>query len=188
VQLALGKRIMPIRFNGLLRENGIDPKDVHLVRHKDKRSSPGRSPYELWRDDPDAFYDYQSRQRITKRKMFTAPFWDVFVVDAFVDTLFIGLYAASYRGLLDQDRPNPNIIGTIDKAGSCDIYDLELDSRLRDLIGYIVIDWGSGKQLKPTLEKLLLLWMLKQGNIVNPLRDWQKILANRPIWGRKSSW
>ena len=59
---------MSVSFNGILKENGLDPKDVRLVRHKDKRSSPGRSPYELWRDDIEAFHDYQSTQDIKNRK------------------------------------------------------------------------------------------------------------------------
>jgi hypothetical protein len=137
---------MSIQLNGILRENGLDPKDVRLVRHKDQRSSPGRSPYELWRDDPEGFHDYQSSQRISNRKKFSAPFWAVFVADAFDDTVFVGLFAASYRGLLEQDRPKPHVIGEIDAAGSCDIYDLELDSRLKQLIGRLVIDWGAGER------------------------------------------
>ena len=137
---------MSIRLNGILRENGLDPKDVRLVRHKDQRSSPGRSPYELWRNDPEAFHNYQSSQRISNRKKFSAPFWAVFVADAFDDTLFVGLFAASYRGLLEEDRPKPHVIGEIDAAGSCDIYDLELDSRLKELIGRLVIDWGPGER------------------------------------------
>lgn len=137
---------MSIQLNGILRENGLDPKDVRLVRHKDQRSSPGRSPYELWRDDPKGFHAYQSSQRISNRKKFSAPFWAVFVVDAFDDTVFVGLFAASYRGLLEEDRPKPHVIGEIDTAGSCDIYDLELDSRLKQLIGRLVINWGPGER------------------------------------------
>lgn len=137
---------MTIRFNGILKDHGLEPKDVRLVRHKDQRSSPGRSPYELWRDEPDAFNDYQSSQRISNRKKFSAPYWAVFVADAFNDTMFVGLFAASYRGLLEQDRPKPHVVGEIDLAGSCDIYNLEPDDRLRDLIGRLIIDWGPGER------------------------------------------
>ncbi len=137
---------MSINFNGILKEHGLEPKDVRLVRHKDQRSSPGRSPYELWRDEPDAFHDYQSSQRISNRKKFSAPYWAVFVADAFNDTMFVGLFAASYRGLLEQDRPKPHVVGEFDLAGSCDIYNLVLDDRLRDLIGRLIIDWGAGER------------------------------------------
>jgi hypothetical protein len=128
---------MSISFNGILQEHGLEPKDVRLVRHKDQRSSPGKSPYELWRDDPDAFHDYQSCQNISNRKKFSAPFWAVFIADAFDDTMFAGLFAASYRGLIKQDRPKPHITGEFDLAGSCDVFNLKLDDRLQDLIGQI---------------------------------------------------
>lgn len=137
---------MSISFNGILKDHGLDPKHVRLVRHKDQRSSPGRSPYELWRDDPDAFHAYQSSQRISNRKKFSAPFWAVFVADAFDDTMFVGLFAASYRGVLEEDRPKPHVIGQVDLAGSHDIYNLELDDRLRDLVGRLIIDWGAGER------------------------------------------
>ena len=137
---------MSISFNDILKGHGFEPNDVRLVRHKDQRSSPGRSPYELWRDEPDAFNDYQSSQRISNRKKFSAPYWAVFIADAFNDTMFVGLFAASYLGLLEQDRPKPHVDGEIDLAGSCDIYNLELDERLRDLIGRLIIDWGPGER------------------------------------------
>jgi len=49
-----------------------------------------------------------------------------------------------YRGLLEKDTPKPHMDGW-DKAGSCGVYDLTLENALRDLIGKLFIDWGSGK-------------------------------------------
>jgi hypothetical protein len=57
--------------------------------------------------------------------------------------MFVGLYAAKYRGVLAEDRPRPQCDG-VDPAGSCDIYDLQLDERLEDLRGKVFIDWGDG--------------------------------------------
>ena len=42
---------MPILFNTLLLANDFALKEVRLLRHKDRQSLKGRSPYELWRDD-----------------------------------------------------------------------------------------------------------------------------------------
>jgi len=137
---------MTLRLNAILRENQLDPARVRLVRHKDQSSSPGRPPYELWRDDKNTFDDHQSTQRIRNRKVFSAPFWAVFVADAFDDTMFVGLYAASYKGLLEHDQPMPHVIGGIDRAGTCDIYNLSLDDRMQDLIGRLIIDWGHGER------------------------------------------
>ena len=135
---------MPVMLNSILQGAGLDLTQVRLIRHKDKRATKGRSPYELWRDQPDQFEAYQSSQNPSNRKKFSAPHWAVFIVDAFDETMFGGLYAAKYKGLLKKDRPKPHIEGEIDKAGSCDMYDLRLDDTLNDLIGRMFIDWGQG--------------------------------------------
>ena len=137
---------MPLRFNAILEENQLSPASVRLLRHKDNRSSPGRSPYELWRDDKEAFDLYQSTQLVRNRKIFSAPYWAVFVADAFDDTMFVGLYAAAYKGLIEYDQPKPQTIGEIDPAGTCDRYDLILDERMGDLIERLIIDWGDGER------------------------------------------
>lgn len=137
---------MPIGFNSILLDCGLAPADVRLVRHKDQRSSPGNSPYELWRDRPHLFDEYQSRQKISNRKKFSAPYWAVFVADAFNDTMFAGIYSAAYKGLLEHDRPKVQTAGEVDEAGSCDVYDLALSGMLGDLIGRLFIDWGGGER------------------------------------------
>ena len=135
---------MPIMFSTILREAGLDLTDVRLIRHKDTRATRGRSPYELWRDNRPQFELYQSTQKIKNRKKFTAPYWAVFVVNVNDETMFAGLYKARYHGLLTRDTPQPHIEGGIDKAGSCDVYDLTLADALHDLIGRLFIDWGPG--------------------------------------------
>ena len=135
---------MPIMFNTILREAGLSLADVRLLRHKDSRATKGRSPYELWRDNRVQFENYQSGQSIENRKKFAAPYWASFVVNFYDETMFVGIYAVKGRQLLQCDRPKPHIEGRIDKAGSCDIYNLALDKSLRDLIGRLFIDWGQG--------------------------------------------
>ena len=61
---------MPIMLNTILREAGLAPADVRLLRHKDTRSTKGRSPYELWRDNRPQFDNYQSTQSVkTERSL-----------------------------------------------------------------------------------------------------------------------
>lgn len=134
---------MPIMFNTILHEAGLSPADVRLLRHKDKRARPGRTPYDLWRDNRQQFEWYQSTQRFSNRSKLTAPYWAVFVVNMSDETMFAGIYAVRYRGLLEQDTPMPHM-DDIDKAGSCDIYDLTRQDTLSDLIGRLFIDWGPG--------------------------------------------
>jgi hypothetical protein len=130
-------------LNTVLREAGLPLADVRLVRHKDRRATKGRTPYELWRDNRPQFELYQSTQSIPNRRKLSAPYWAVFIADPNGDTMFAGLYAARYRGLLETDTPRPHTEG-FDKAGSCDVYGLALQSALGDLIGKLFIDWGAG--------------------------------------------
>jgi hypothetical protein len=134
---------MPIRFNTLLSSAGCDLANVRLLRHKDTSSAKGRSPYELWRDDRTRFDLYQSIQSIGNAPKLRGSYWASFVGTAPDETLFVGLYAVKQCRLLDRDIAKPHDDG-FDVAGSCNIYDLELVDRLRDLIGKLVIAWGPG--------------------------------------------
>ncbi len=126
-----------------LREAGIELSEVALVRHQDHQADYGRSPYELWRDDRTAFELYQSHQSIDSRKKLSRAYWASFVGTADNATLFVGLYAAKYRGLLDRDTPQPHR-AQIDKAGECDVFDLSVESAMSDLNGKLYIEWGEG--------------------------------------------
>jgi len=130
-------------FNTALREAGLDPAEVRFLRHKDTRAVRGRSVYEMWRDDRPAFEQYQSIQRIGGRKKFSAPHWAVFVADLSGNTMFVGIYAARYHGVLKKDTPMPHR-DHVDKAGTCDVYDLRLRDELSEFIGKLFIDWGPG--------------------------------------------
>ena len=134
---------MPIMFNTLLTEAGLALNAAALLRHQDNRAELGKTPYELWRDDPAAFELYQSHQRIEARARFQRPYWAVFVGTPDNQTLFVGVYAAKYRGVLDRDTPQPHR-NEVDRAGSCDVYDLSRQQALSDLIGRLYIDWGEG--------------------------------------------
>lgn len=134
---------MPIMLNTILREAGLDPKNVRLIRHKDKRAKKGRTPYELWRDDRPKFELYQSTQSFGNRKKLTAPYWAVFIVDNEENTMFAGVYSVNYLGVLENNIPMPHADG-IEKAGTCDIYNLTLLNVLQDFIGRLFIDWGPG--------------------------------------------
>ena len=188
---------MPIMFNTILREAGLALADVRLIRHKDKRATRGRSPYELWRDDRSQFELYQSHQSVTSRKKFTAAYWAVFIVNFNDETMFGGLYNVMYKGISEYDTPKPHIEGEIEKAGTCDVYDLKLDDALRDLIGRLFIDWGAGAlafvqyadrndkpitELRPKFEEDPFPGFL---NFIEPLsrldkfpKDWTTVLKN----------
>lgn len=134
---------MPIFFNTLLDKAGLKPADVRLVRHKDLRADRGRTPYDLWLDDRPQFELYQSTQAIRNRSKLDAPYWAVFLGTPGDETLFIGVYAVKYQGLLKQDHEMPHKKGQIDKAGSCDTYELTPHSALSEFVNKLFIDWGN---------------------------------------------
>jgi len=136
---------MPLTFNMILQEADIPLADVLLLRHKDQRAAKGRTLYELWRDDRPQFESYQSTQVIKNRKRLKVRYWAAFVGTPTDETLFVGLYAVEYLGLLDEDKPKAHMDG-LDKAGSHDAYKLTIDERFSDLDGKLFIEWGEGKR------------------------------------------
>ncbi|MDO8973827.1 GIY-YIG nuclease family protein [Reyranella sp.] len=134
---------MPVMFNTILQQEGIDPATVRLLRHQDTRSTTLHTPYELWRDSATSFDAYQSVQSIHNRSKFKLPLWASFVADPRGATLFVGLYSAKYVGLSEMDLPRPHTLG-VDKAGDFDLYELQLQAALGDLIGKLYVDWGAG--------------------------------------------
>lgn len=136
---------MPLMFNTLLKEAGLQLTDVRLLRHKDKRAAKGRTPYELWRDAPAQFDMYQSTQKVEDRARLKAEYWASFVGTNSGETLFVGIYRVNGRAVSKVDLPMPHRDG-VDKAGTCDVYELSSEEPLSDLIGRLVIDWGPGKR------------------------------------------
>jgi hypothetical protein len=134
---------MPIMLNTLLREARFHPADVRLLRHQDQRSARGRTPYELWRDVRPEFDRYQNTQTFDNRSKLKTKYWASFVGTAGGETLFVGVYAVRYVGVLAEDKRMPHC-DDIDKAGTCDQWDLTLQEPLSDLIGRLYIDWGEG--------------------------------------------
>jgi hypothetical protein len=132
---------MPMMFNTLLEEAGLKLSEVRLVRHKDRRAKKGRTPYELWINNRPKFEAYQSLKSIQNRPKFNAAFWAVFVVNFFDETVFAGLYSVEYVGLLKKNTPMIHMDG-VDKAGTCDVYKLELEETLGNHIGKLIINWG----------------------------------------------
>jgi hypothetical protein len=134
---------MPIMFNSILEAAGIAPADVRLLRHKDKRAKPGRTPYDLWRDPElrPMFEDYQSTQNPRRRPgLSSAKYWASFVATPDGQTLFVGLYSSRYIGLGDRERPWPIDPERIEKPNEYDVYALALQNELGDLSGKLVIE------------------------------------------------
>lgn len=144
-----------LTFNDLLVLEGIDTTKVRLVRHQDGRIGAGRL-YGAWRNDRDAFEDYQS---IQSRDVF--PMGDLlasFIVTEARKTVFVGMYRVDGVGTCPP--------GSIDALLKHDVsgqfrYELQLVDALAGYQDMVVIDWGAGartwvqraaKQAKPVIE------------------------------------
>jgi hypothetical protein len=144
-----------LTFNDLLTLEGVDPAQVRLVRHQDRRLRAGRL-YEAWRTDRAAFAAYQSAQ---KRDVFPiGAILASFIVTDVRKTVFVGMYRVDSAG-----RCLP---GATDALLHSDVsgqfkYDLQLLDVLSDYRDKLAIEWGSGtrawvqraaNQPKPVLE------------------------------------
>jgi hypothetical protein len=129
------------KFNTLLNECGIDPKDVQLVRHKD-RGPTGITPYSLFTTSSAQFDEYQS---IQGRKVFHRKIIASFVVSSAptYETLFVGLYHVGESHPNECTIPSPVRGGTIE-PGRVWLYTLTPQESLRGLILRLTVVWGEG--------------------------------------------
>ncbi len=138
---------MPIRFNHLLTQAGIDPSEVRLVRHQDSRTDRDRTPYRLWSQYPDDFIEYQSRQSLrSEGGLGRARYWAVFVAaPPRNETLFVGLYA-----VLSQRSVEGGVVDSVSIRGEKEdehiFYDLKPSDELIEFNGKLVIEWGKGSR------------------------------------------
>lgn len=144
-----------LTFNDLLALEGVDQTQVRLVRHQDGRLGAGRL-YEAWRNDRDAFEEYQ---RVQSKNIF--PVGDLlasFVVTESRKTVFVGLYRVDGVANCPPESIDPLL--KHDTSGQCR-HDLHLIEALADYRDKVVIDWGPGarswvqraaNQAKPVIE------------------------------------
>jgi hypothetical protein len=97
----------------------------------------------LWRDDRNKFESYQCSQGFQHQERLNGAFWASFVGTPNGGTLFVGVYKMKYLGPLKKDQPMPHKEG-VDKAGTCDSYELTIDLRFADLDCKLFIHLGSG--------------------------------------------
>lgn len=82
---------MTLKFNMVLREAGLEPSEVRLMRHQHV-AKDGLTPFILWRDNRAEFERYQSAQRTDRRAHFASRYWAGFVVPPDGSTMFAGMY------------------------------------------------------------------------------------------------
>lgn len=130
-----------LTFNLLLSATGIDPKDVRLLRHQDRRMNDGWTTYNLWRRDPQEFRRYEATQgedRFPKQGFVAS-----FVADPLGDTVFVGL-SRVVGGRWNSEEQAFSYVEETHAPNSVFMYDLERDPRFAIYEGLLVIQWGAG--------------------------------------------
>ena len=130
-----------LRFNNLLREAGVDPSDVRLLRHQPEVA--GRALLDVWRSDMPMFEAYQALQPANARTSFARPCWASFIGTWDGRTLFAGLYEVLERVTVDAGGSDP-LSGRAYEADSMDQYATRLLPELEGFRGRLFIDWGGG--------------------------------------------
>jgi hypothetical protein len=155
-----------ITLNTLMREAGLEPKTVKLVRHRDRRFSI--TPYQLWIVGDGSLERYQTYQA---RTVFAnADYVASFVATPLNETLFVGMFAVREVGTA--------IAGEIDPLSGNDMnglfkYDLEAVEPLVDYRGKLVIDWGLGFRS----------WVQRAGNQDKPIVEIRRQVSDPPFPG-----
>jgi hypothetical protein len=137
---------MPFRFNMLLRDAGLDPAEVRLLRHQSDLPDR-RSLLDWWHHDRAAFEAYQALQLNAKRASFARPYWAAFFGTWDGRTVFAGLYQVGAPVVFDHQHDEP-ISGHQFPPGVADRYETELTEHLAAYSGRLYIDWGGGSSGK----------------------------------------
>jgi hypothetical protein len=128
-----------IGFNTLLRDEGINPAHVKLVRHQDTRWAGRLTPYQLWRAADGSFGIYQ---QIQKKPVFRgARLIAAFVATPLNETLFVGMYEVKGIG-----KAAPGLLDPISgrDVGGFHFYDLVASPKLLQYRERLIIEWGLG--------------------------------------------
>lgn len=142
-----------LTFNDLLALESVDPALVRLVRHQDNRLRPGRL-YEAWRNDRDAFEEYQCVQ--SKDRFPVGQLLASFVVTEARKTVFVGLYRVA--GVDTLPPGSEDVLVRQDTSGYFR-YDLQLMDELADYRDRLVVEWGAGVRS----------WVQRAGNQAKPV-------------------
>ena len=156
-----------LTFNAILRNEGIDPKTVRFVRHKDRRSAVNCTPYNLWRAGDGRLETYQ---RIQQRRVFAIGcLLASFVVTPAKETLFIGLYRVNSIGIAPPGTMIP--FCRLIEAGCISMTFRE--DKLSDYAGHLIVDWGKGRRA----------WVQLAHKKDKPVLEIRKELSEQPFPG-----
>lgn len=125
-----------ITLQDLLTINGIDPKDVLLIRHS--------LNHENFRKcfDNNFVYEYTQIQPGNLKALSEHKYWMVFISGKGTQARFFRLYEYKGKSPITEHIPSENYPGEWQSADV--FYQLEETDLFRDLENRLIIDWGKG--------------------------------------------
>lgn len=143
-------------LNTLLKEAGLDPKEVKLLRHSESKTKV--SLWEVWLKERVEFEIYQSIQPPNNFK--DVRYLATFIVNKKGETVFGGIYENNGSEPISAETKCPVHPEKVNYKED-HVFELTLIDNLKGLIGKLVVEWGGAnlvwiqkaeKQNKPVLE------------------------------------
>lgn len=126
---------MPLLFETLLKDAGLQPGQVRILRHPERR---GLDLLALWRSDRARFEAFQALQKSDNQSQFRSPHWAT-CVGRGSKTIFLGIYTATLARARLEGVVDP-IWGHVMEAPH-DEYRTELTPLLSEFSGRLFISW-----------------------------------------------
>jgi hypothetical protein len=130
-----------LKFNTLLKEAGLVPEKVFLLRHEYKRVKSGL--YQIWKSRPEDFEAYQRNQK-WKNRFFEGSSLAAFVVGPERETLFVGMYDVLKLWPMKKEPFDDPVLGPMGPEERS-FHDIKRSDRMREHEEKLVIEWGIGK-------------------------------------------
>ena len=126
----------------LLREAGLDPSSVRLLRHQPVLAN-GVVLVDQFHRDREALLSWQARQWVQRRPHLAAAYWSSFLGTPDGRTVLEGVYHACPAGEVSEQTFDP-LTGETIAAGTCDQYALTRIAEFEDYAGRLFVEWGGG--------------------------------------------
>lgn len=120
----------------ILQINGIDPKDVLLIRHSLKHDN-FRKCYEK-----DFIHEYTQIQPGNLKDLSSHKYWMVFISGKGTQARFYRMYGYKGKMSIAEHKFPDNYPGTWDETDM--FYQLDESDLFKELENRLIIDWGKG--------------------------------------------
>lgn len=131
-----------LRFNTMLREAGLEPSNLRLLRHQPMLPN-GVVLIDQFHRDRATLVEWQSVQSVQRRPHLAAPYWASFIGTPDGRSVLEGVYNVGSVVELTVDT-HDLLTGELNPANTCDRYALARLEVFEPYSGRLMIEWGGG--------------------------------------------